>query len=729
VITVLLVYQPVWRAGFNWDDEGHVTRPSLRSWYGVYRIWFQLGATQQYYPLLHTAFWVQHKLWGGNPSGYHIVNILLHALVAVMVALVLRRLAVPGAYLAAAIFALHPVHVETAAWISELKNTLSGTFYLGAMLVYLRFDEARKRRSYWGALGLFVLALASKTVTATLPAALLVIFWWQRGRLSWRRDVMPLIPFFVLGVAAGVLTACVERTLIGAEGPAFEMTFVERCLLAGRVVWFYLSKLFWPADLVFFYPRWRVSQADWWQYLYPATALLLLAGLWALRRRWRAPLAGLLFFIGTLFPVLGFLNVYPFVFAFVADHYQYLASLGIITLTAAGAALLLGRWGLWHRPAGNLLCLALLAILGTASWRQSWMYTDLETLYRVTMDRDPECWVAPYNLGTFLSHAGRLTEAIAQFRRAVEIKPDYALAYNNLGSALTELGRFDEAVNNFQRAVKIQPDFVEVYGNLGTVLGQMEKFDEAIACFHRALAIRPDYVAAHSHLGNTLVLAGRLPEAMAQFEAALDIDPSDAETHCYLGNVLARQGQLDEAIEHYRTALERQPDSAEFHCRLGSALACRGRFDEALASCQKALELQPNNAFVHNSLAFVLVGQRQYDGAIRHYRRALELQSGNVEFQKNLAWLLATSPETSLRNGTEAMELALHANQFCGGKRADILDTLAAAYAEVGWFSEAVVAERKALELALRQSDHVSAKAMRARLALYESGRPYRQTR
>jgi tetratricopeptide (TPR) repeat protein len=497
------------------------------------------------------------------------------------------------------------------------------------------------------------------------------------------------------------------------------MTFVERCLLAGRVVWFYLSKLLWPADLVFFYPRWQVSQAVGWQYLYPATALLLLACLWALRRRWRAPLAGLLFFIGTLFPVLGFLNVYPFVYAFVADHYQYLASLGIITLTAAGVALLLGRWGLWHRPAGNLLCLALLAILGTASWRQSQMYANRETLYRVTMDKNPECWAAPYDLGTFLSHTGRLTEAIAQFRRAIEIKPDYALAYNNLGSALTELGRFDEAVSNFQRAVKIQPDFVEVYGNLGTVLGQMGKFDEAIACFHRALAIRPDYVAAHSHLGNTLALAGRLPEAMAQFEAALDSDPSDAETHCYLGNVLARQGQLDEAIGHYRTALERQPDSAEFLCRLGSALACRGRFDEALASCQRALELQPNNAFVHNSLALVLDRQRRYEGAIRQYRRALELQSGNVEFQKNLAWLLATAPETRLRN----------ANQICGGKRADILDTLAAAYAEAGWFSEAVVAERKALELASRQSDHVLAEAMRARLALYESGRPYRQTR
>ena len=310
----------------------------------MYRIWFELGATQQYYPLLHSAFWVEHNLWGDATLGYHLVNILLHAAAAVMVALVLRRLSVPGAYLAAAVFALHPVHVESVAWITELKNTLSIVFYLGAVLSYLAFDRTRKTRWWLGALGLFVLGLMSKTTAATLPAALLVIFWWQRGRLSWQRDVRPLAPFFVLGLLAGLLTAWVERKLIGAEGAAFDLTIVERCLLAGRAIWFYLGKLFWPTELIFIYPRWQVSQAVWWQYLFPAAALLLLAGLWALRRRCRGPLAGLLFFVGTLLPALGFCNVYPFLYSFVADHFQYLASLGPITLAAAGVALLFARW-------------------------------------------------------------------------------------------------------------------------------------------------------------------------------------------------------------------------------------------------------------------------------------------------------------------------------------------------------------------------------------------------
>ena len=283
-------------------------QPALRSWHGLYRIWFDLGATQQYYPLLHSVFWIEHKFWGDATLGYHLVNILLHAMAALMVAAVLRRLEVPGAYLAAAIFALHPVRVESVAWITELKNTLSAVFYLGAAMLYLRFDQERKKPYYAGALVLFVLGLLSKTVTATLPAALLVIFWWQRGRLSWKRDVLPLVPFFVLGAAAGLFTAWVERKLIGAEGAAFDLTFIERFLIAGRVIWFYLGKLFWPADLIFIYPRWHVNQAVWWQYLFPAAALLLAAVLWGLRRRWRGPLAGLLFFRWNAVPGAGFLQ-------------------------------------------------------------------------------------------------------------------------------------------------------------------------------------------------------------------------------------------------------------------------------------------------------------------------------------------------------------------------------------------------------------------------------------
>ena len=258
-VAVAAAYFPALRGGLLWDDDAHLTRPELRSLSGLGRIWFELGATQQYYPILHTAFWVEHRLWGDATLGYHLINVLLHATAAGLFFLLLRRLAVPGAWLAGLIFALHPVGVESVAWISEQKNTLSTVCYLLAAWAILDFDSTRRRRSYLLGLVLFALALLSKSVTATLPAALLVVYWWRRGRLSWRKDILPLLPFFALALAAGLFTAWVERHVLGAEGADYALGFPARCLLAGRVVWFYLGKLLWPANLIFIYPRWEVS--------------------------------------------------------------------------------------------------------------------------------------------------------------------------------------------------------------------------------------------------------------------------------------------------------------------------------------------------------------------------------------------------------------------------------------------------------------------------------------
>jgi tetratricopeptide (TPR) repeat protein len=471
IAAVFLVYQPAWHGGFIWDDSAHVTRPELRSWYGLLRIWFDLGATQQYYPLLHSAFWVQYWLWGDATLGYHLVNILLHAMAAVMVALILRRLEIPGAFLAAAIFALHPVHVESVAWITELKNTLSAVFYLGSAMVYLRFDEQRRTQLYLWALGLFVLGLLSKTVTATLPGALLVIFWWQRGRLSWRKDVLPLLPFFLLGAVAGIFTIWVERTLIGAEGSAYAIPALERILIAGKAIWFYLGKLFWPAELIFIYPRWETSQAAAWQYLFPVAAFALLVTFWTLRRRWRGPLAGLLFFVGTLFPVLGFFNVFPFIYSFVADHYQYLASIGIITLTAAGIATLLKRLRLWRRPGGYAICLLLLATLAVLTWRQSRMYTDIETLYTTTIDSNPTCWMAYDNRGNVYADLGNYRQAIEDYNRSIEIKPG-AVSYNDRGAAYADLGNYRQAIEDYNRSIEIKPSAVS-YFNRGVMYARL----------------------------------------------------------------------------------------------------------------------------------------------------------------------------------------------------------------------------------------------------------------
>ena len=395
VFATMLAYQPIWHAGFIWDDDHYVTgNLTLHSLKGLWQIWFVPGATPQYYPMAFTGFWVEYHLWHLNPLGYHLMNVLLQALNAILLWTVLRRLDVPGAWLAAAIFALHPVCVESVAWVSEIKNVLSGAFYLSAALLYLRFDRTRNWRLYFVALGLFLLGLLSKTVIATLPAALLLVFWWQRGKLSWKQDVLPLIPFFVAGVGAGLFTAWVEWAFVGASGSEFNFSFIERTLIAGRVIWFYLGKLIWPVDLIFMYPRWHVSQVIWWQYLFPAMALLVTLGLWLLSRRNRGPLAAWLFFVGTLFPALGFFNVYPFRFSFVADHFQYLAMIGPLTLAAAGIDKLFRRLKDGREFWEPKFCGTLLLVLGGLTWYQCGLYADGETLWRVTLARNPDCWMA-----------------------------------------------------------------------------------------------------------------------------------------------------------------------------------------------------------------------------------------------------------------------------------------------------------------------------------------------
>jgi tetratricopeptide (TPR) repeat protein len=586
-------YWPALDGEFLWDDAAHITQPELRTAGGLYRIWFELGASQQYYPLLHTAFWLEHRLWGDSVLGYHVINVLLHAAAACLVWANLRQLKVPGAFLAAAIFALHPVHVESVAWISEQKNTLSAVFYLGAMWCYLRFDANRAEHWYWLAAGLFVLGLLTKTVTATLPAALLVIFWWQRGTLSWRRDILPLVPFFALGAAAGLLTAWVERTLVGAEGADFIRPPIERGLLAGRVFWFYLYKLFVPINLTFIYPRWEVSAAQWWQWVFPLAMLAWFVVLWLLRTRVRGPLAGMLFFVGTLFPVLGFLNVYPFLFSFVADHFQYLASLGVIVLVAAGTWL--APFG--PQPAARWVrygfCLVLLATLGTLTWKQSHMYSDPIALYQTTIDRNPNAWMAYNNLGTVLDKDPKKTaEALEHFEVALRMRPNDEFPNCNVGSCLRRLGRVAESVPYLERAIQIEPRYMEAHYELGLALSAMKQWEPAAERFIAALALQPkDPSVIHNNLGVALANLGRLDDAIAQFRDAARLNPKYSEAYLSLGKALLARGEAQNAIGPLEQAVTLKPDSLEALRELTTAYATAGRSAEAIATAEKELSV------------------------------------------------------------------------------------------------------------------------------------------
>jgi tetratricopeptide (TPR) repeat protein len=685
VCATVLAYLPSLSGDFIWNDSDYVTAPALRSIGGLVRIWTEPGATEQYYPLLHSAFWVQHRLFGDHPLGYHIVTLLLHAGSAVLFGLVLRllfrdennqqnrgpakidRRAAGGSrapkvpflprpyagaeWVAAMLFALHPVHVESVAWITEQKNTLSLVFYLAAALVYLQFDESRRPRTYVAALAFFVLSLWCKTVTVTLPAALLVVLWWKRGALGWRRDVLPLLPWLVLGAAAGLFSSWVERHYGGAEGGEFDLPFMARGLVAGRAIWFYIGKLVWPFDLNFVYPRWTVDAGIWWQWLFPLGVLGLAAALWGLRRRTRAPLAAFLIFAGSLFPVLGFVNLYGERYSWVWDHWQYLPDLGPLALAAAGLIAIWQRVPTQLRRPGAGLAAALVVLLGALTWSHCEMFHDDETLYQMTLARNPACWMAHFNLGNLWSKMpGRLNDAIAQYEEALRLKPDHARAHFNLGVALSQSPeRLNDAVAEFDAALRLMPDLAEAHYNLGLIWSQMPgRLNDAIAEYEKALRLKPDFADVHNNLGNAWSrIPGRLDDAIAQYQAALRLMPDSAETHNNLGFAWSQTpGRMDDAVAQYNAALRLRPGFAEAHNNLGVALAhYPGRLNDAIAQFEEALRLKSDFAGAHENLGFAWSQTPgRINESIAEYEAALRLKPDSAIAHFNLANALSKEP-------------------------------------------------------------------------------------
>jgi len=653
-VSIFLAYFPVLQGGLLWDDSSHITRPDLRSLHGLWRIWTELTATQQYYPLLHSAFWIEHRIWGDAMLGYHLTNLVLHATAACLVATIARRLLLPGAWLAAFVFALHPVGVEAVAWISEQKSTLSAVLFLASALVYLRFDTSRKRLHYCLGAALFVMAILAKTVTATLPAALLVVLWWKYGCLGWRRDVLPLIPWFVFGASAGLFTAWVEWRFVGARGSDFDLSFLDRLLLGGRVICFYAAKVIWPADLIFTYPRWSIDAHVLWQYLFPALVIASAAGLWFVARRSRGPLAGMLFFCGTLFPVLGFLNVYPFRFSYVADHFQYLASLGIILPATSG--LIVATRQLSSGAAGRSLILATLVIvLGVLSWRQSEVYTDEETLYRSTLARNPNSWMAHHNLAKVLAdRPGGLPEAIAEYEASLRIYPDFAETHNNLGNALSQIpGRLPDAARELERAVQLDPEYAHGRYNLANVLSRIPgKAPEAVAEYQAALRIIPNFAEAHHNLGITLAqMPGRLPDAIREYQVALQIDPGLAEGHNDLGKALSEMaGRLGDGLAECNEAIRINPNFPAAYNNIGIILSrMPGRLPDAIAAYQNALRIAPGYAEAHNNLGSALAQSGRLLDAIAEFKIALKIAPGFADARVNLESALALSGRPAAR--------------------------------------------------------------------------------
>jgi Flp pilus assembly protein TadD len=631
----LLAYRPAWHGGFLWDDDAYIINNELLTApNGWQRIWFSLDSPSQYFPLTYSTFRIEHALWGLNTTGYHWVNLVLHVGNALLIWAVLARLGVPGSWLAAAIFALHPVQVESVAWITERKNVLMGFFFLLTLLAWIAFVDGRTRRPwifYSLALILYVLALSAKATACTLPAALFLILWLQKKPITMRR-LMQIVPFVVLGIGMGLLAVWWEHFHQGTSRDVFTfLSPIERILVASRAVWFYLSKIFWPSNLTFIYPRWNISPSDLLNYIWLLAGIGACLAIYFLRRYvGRSVEVAAAFFVATLGPVLGFIMLFTFLYTFVADHYQYLACIGPIALASAGVVSLSDKFA---RYRAVILSAALLVVasLATLTWRQAATYTDIETLWRTTLARNPECWMAHTNLGLVLLQKGKIDDSIAQYRSALQMQPDSWDAEYNLGTALLGKAQVDEAILHCERAVRMRPTDPDAQVALGNALFQKGRVDEAIAHYQEAITAQPEHFLARYTLGHALLEKGDLGGAIEVCRSALLLRPSDVDCQTTLAIALEEKGNPVEAIQHYQKALELAPRAVPTLTNLAWLLATSP--DASLRNGPKAIELAKQadrlvggtNTLVLRTLAAAYAENGEFANAIRTARSAMQL--------------------------------------------------------------------------------------------------------
>ena len=633
-VVTIFMYQPAWHGGFIWDDDDYVTNNELLTAPdGLRRIWFSLDSPSQYFPLVYSTFRIEHALWGLNPTGYHWVNLLLHVANALLVWRLLARLRVPGAWLAGAIFALHPVQVESVAWITERKNVLMGFFFLLTLLAWIAFVDERTKRPwcfYALALVLYVLALSAKTTACTLPAALLLILWLQKKRINKRR-LSHVVPFLILGIGMGLLAVWWERYHQGTHGVLFALGPIERLLIASRAVWFYLSKLIWPSNLTFIYPKWNISPAHPLDYAWLLAGIALCAVIYFARRYvGRSVEVAAAFFVATLSPVLGFIMLYTFRYTFVADHYQYLASIGPIALASAGVATLADTFKR-SRALISSVAACLIVILAVLTRRQAAMYSDIEALWRTTLARNPGCWMAHNNLGIVLFQKADTDDAIAHYRTTLEMQPDFWDAEYNLGIALLSKGQVDEAIAHCSNAVRIAPNDPDALVALGNALLQKERIDDAIVYYQKALSLRPDYFLAHHSLGHAFLEKGEIDAAISHCRAALLIQPENADAHTNLAIALDEKGQTAEAVQNYEKALAISPQSVSALTNLAWLLATCS--NASFRNGTKAIELAGEadqlsggtNTLVLRALAAAYAESGQFGKAIEIARTAMQV--------------------------------------------------------------------------------------------------------
>ncbi|MFH1371994.1 MAG: tetratricopeptide repeat protein [Planctomycetota bacterium] len=499
----LVAYIPAIKGDFIWDDDRYITtNPLLTAPDGLWRIWFTTDSPSQYFPLTYTTFWLEHKLWGFNPVPYHITNVVIHIISSLLLWLILRRLSIPAAFMAAAVFAFHPVNVESVAWITERKNVLMMVFSLLSLLFWIELTlrpQIKKKVFLFYLLSLFCYALAlfSKTTACVLPAALVLVIWLKDTPFK-IKSLLLLIPYIAMGFAAGLLAMWWEHHHQGTGLVDMDLSILEKLLISTRALWFYAGKIFFPVNLAFSYPRWDINPADLSQYIWPLACLLTAAVLWFCRKKLgRGVIAAVLFYVAALFPMLGFFPLYTFVYTWVADHYQYMATIALITLAAAVGYRLLSSFGKYAKIAKPLVSAVLLLACAVLTWRQCRIYTNLEALWNDTLKKNPDSWVAHNNLGQMLFEHGKTDELIYHLARAIEIAAlnpavhPYVIASMrcNLALAYQSQNKFQDAIDQLRIAKKIFPKELKIYLLLIDLLDSQNRLDEAVATAEEALKL------------------------------------------------------------------------------------------------------------------------------------------------------------------------------------------------------------------------------------------------
>jgi tetratricopeptide (TPR) repeat protein len=678
-----------------------------------------------YHPLTMLSLMGDYQLHELDAGGYHFTNVLLHTASAILLFLILRQMtgALWRSAFVAAVFAIHPLRVESVAWVAERKDVLSAFFFmltLGAYARYVRKPDSLAR--YLMVAAAFVLALLSKPTVVTLPFVLLLLDYWPLNRFEQPRKLSGLIlekiPLLALAAGACAMTVLAAGKEVAAYVNVSLPSRIGNALVSYAV---YLRQMVWPGGLAAFYPRPEQGYPVWTV----ALSLLLLAAITGVvlvfgrKRGWL--LTGWFWYLGMLTPMIGIVQAGAFAHA---DRMTYLPQIGIYVALTWLAAEWVAKRHVGRMAVGGLMT-AVLGVLIICAWKQTGYWQDSETLWTHTLACTTGNSMAHYNLGSAFLQAGRLDEAITHYQSTLQIKPDHAEARNNLGSVFFQQGRMDEAISQYQKALQIKPDYEFAHYNLAVALRQKGRVKEAIAQFQSVLQINPDNADAHYNLASALRQEGKVDEAKVHYQRALQIRPGFAEGLYNLGNALRQKGKVDEAIAQYQEALQMNPDYAAAHINLGSALFQAGRLDEAISHLQKALQINPGSAQAHNNLGNAFLQKGNVTEAIAHFQQAIQLEPNDPWVKNNLAWILATCSEASLRDGNKAVELATQADELAGGKNPIILHTLAAAFAEAGRFSEAVATAQRALHQTKAQSNPKLAGQLQSELKLYQAGSPF----